>query len=229
MAKGDVTRALSAAPLRERSRGTDAAPLSPMPLSDAHWRSIVELGLGASAPRCEALVARIAARHPEHERADAVARSMLLGAILGGAPSGLAASLPRALTLALLEQRAALCRAVMLRACLERLEDPRAFERPEWARRALLAGETPGELARRVASRIALRFGALRGTRRATRLLGARASSMCGAAAGAIWNGLEHARLTERVLAERERRGAARRGVVIALPLGREISTTRGR
>ncbi|HEY8432349.1 MAG TPA: hypothetical protein VIL20_28445 [Sandaracinaceae bacterium] len=194
-----------------------------MPLSDSQWRFVVEELLGADAERCEAIAERIAARYPDEARAGALARALFASAIITGVPSGFAATLPRALGLALIEQRATLRRAVMLRACIERLDDPRFFEREEWARRALLGERTGPRFAARVAGRFVLRFSLLRGTRRATRVFGRRLSSLAGATAGALFDGIEHARLAASVRREREarlrRREPERGGRVIPLPV----------
>lgn len=201
-----------------------------MHLSDAQWRFVVEELLGSRAARCEALVARIAAQYPEHARAEALARSLLPHAILTGASAAaLEGSLPRTLVLALAEQRATLRRQTMLRACMWRLDDPRYFERPEWARRALLAESSATELAARTAARFSLRFSVVGAARRATRWLGRSACRVAAGSAGAIFDAIEHTRFAERTRVERdarrerdhELRELARSGRVVPLPVRR--------
>jgi hypothetical protein len=177
-----------------------------MPLSDEQWRLVVEDILGVRPTECQALVDGIAARHPAVERARALVRALAARAVIAGAPSGLAASLPRALGLAVLEQRAMMRHRATLLASLRYLDDPRFFERHDWARQALglTARSTGVSVVTNEGVRFGLRLAFVRGARTATRPLGRRVSSLVGAGAGALFNTIELFGFGEVVLEERE-------------------------
>ncbi len=164
-----------------------------MPLEDDRWRFIVETVLGVRREDCEALVARIAARHPAHERRAALARSFVPRATITGAPSGWSEVLSRTLGLSLIEERSIMGQRATLLASLGLLDDPRFFEREGWPKRAL--GISPDDsgavFVLREGVRFALRLAVIRGAHRATRLLGRRGARLVGAVTGAAFNAFE--------------------------------------
>ncbi len=177
-----------------------------MPISDEHWRFLVEELLGVTPERCDELVERIERRHPQSEQARALARSFRPRAIMSGFTTGLTGSITKASALALLEERGALRNRVMLRACLHRLDDRHFFARDDWPRCALGIDQDAGALAVLAPEliRTIVRTVIVRATRRMTAFVPSRISTWASASAGALFSAIELERFARIAIEERE-------------------------
>lgn len=209
-----------------------------MPLTDAHWRFLAEEVLDVRPEHCVAIVRGIEARHPDESRARALGRSFLARTTLAGVAPGTTDARWRGVALSILEARAVVRQRALFRACLGVLDDPRFFERDDWARRALGLDETGAAQIAAAIVRASLRFAIVRTARRATRWIGPGMASIAGASTGALFNTIEQAAFVTALLAKHERahrRAAERAQNVIALvprsrrTAGNENRTTKGR